>query len=366
MPYQLESYIKDLKQVYYLTSAMQKYTDLKQLLSVMLKECISITQATGGSIMFRHKQSDRLFFYVTEGLDQQSLDKTNMSVGDGIAGTVIAEGIPKIINDIMLDPKYITINSNVRSEMAVPIIVENTVLGVIVLDQTNVGAFTDKHLELVQMVCSYTGFIISYHIKALTAEKTSRLLENMIHITSIVSAEDIFKILTKELKAESACIINEQGKILFQEGTLVEDISLTPKIFEQSNCTLLKTENNQHIPYTRIIIPRIRKDMTFIADKIYYFSENVQIDIDFADKILEFLATKDSKFHHDETLSQWAERKMEAPAGQVYDLAVGSIEKEIIVAALNKLKYNRLKTAKFLGINRNTLRHKMEIFGLEL
>ncbi|MGL4677577.1 MAG: GAF domain-containing protein [Brevinema sp.] len=365
MLHPLESYIKDLKQVYYLTSTIQKYSDLKQLLSVMLKECISMTQASGGSIMFRHRQSDRLFFYVTEGLDQQTLDKTNMSVGDGIAGMVIAEGIPKIINDIILDPKYITINSNFRSEMAVPIIVDSTVLGVIVLDQTVVGAFTDKHLELVQMVCSYTGFVISYHIKVLTAEKTSRLLENMMNITSIKSAEDIFKILTKELRAESACIINEQGIVLFQEGNLIEEISLSTNLFEKSSYTILKTENSQQIPYTRIIIPRIQKDMTFIADKVYYFSENVQIDIDFANKILEFLATKDSKFHHDETLSQWAERKMDSPAGQVYDLAVGSIEKEVIIAALKRCKHNRLKTAKFLGINRNTLRHKMEIFGLE-
>ncbi len=362
---QMESYVRELKQVFYLTSTMQKYTDLKQLLNHVLKECISITKATGGSIMFKHRQSDRLFFYVTSGLSQEVLDSTNMRVGDGIAGTVIAEGIPKIINDISLDPKYVTINSDVRSEMAVPIIVDQAVLGVVVLDHTDTDMFTDRHLELVQMICSYTGFIISYHIQKLSSEKHIRLLDNILNVSSLSTPEDIFKTLTKELKAADACIVNKQGAVILQEGSPIEKINIEDKMFEHSYYEILKTENPQHIPYTRIVIPRIQKDMVFIADKIYHFSDNVQVDIDFADKILEFLTTKDAKFHHDETLTQWAERKMNAPEGQVYDLAIGSVEKELITVALNKYRYNRLKTAKFLGINRNTLRHKMEIFGLE-
>ena len=366
----LESYIKELKKVFYLTSSMQKSVmhrsiDLKPILNTVLKECIAITNATSGSIMFKHLQSDRLFFYAEQGLDQAIIDSTRIHIGDGIAGTVIEEGVPKIINDIMLDPKYISINSKVRSEMGVPITVRGNVLGVIILDHTNTNAFTEKHLELIQMVCSHTGFIISHHIETLLAEKNSRLLENMINTTSITSAEDIFRILTKELNAHSACILNMEGEVFFQEGQMIEDIKINPTLFTEVQIQILKTENDQKIPYTRIIIPNTQKNLTFVADKIYYFAENAQTDLDFADKILEFSVAKNAIFHQDETLSQWAERKMSAPAGQVYDLAISSVEKEIIAVALKKNKDNRLKTALFLGINRNTLRHKMEIYGLE-
>lgn len=365
MSQQLENYIKDLKQVYYLTSTMQKYTDLKEQLQLMLKECINITKATSGSILFRHKQSSKLFFYVEEGVGAELIAQTNLKVGDGIAGTVVAEGTPKIVNNITLDPKYISMDSRVQAEMAVPIFVNQQVLGVITLDHTKVDQFTDKHLELVQMVCGYTGFMIEHHLQTLMSEKNTRLLENLININTQMSAEEIFKLLIHELKATSACVIDRNGTVLFEKGKLVEKIELTESLFEYSQSMILQTENENYIPYTRIIIPRIQKDITFIADKIYYFSDNVKVDIDFADKILEFLAIKDSQFHSDETLSQWAEHKLDAPEGQVYDLAVGIIEKEIISVALKKFRYNRLKTAKFLGINRNTLRHKMELFGLE-
>lgn len=361
----LETYIKELKKVYYLTSSMQKSSDLSQILNIMLKECISITDATSGSIMFRHRQSDRLFFYAYQGLDPNTVSHTQMSINDGIAGTVITENVPKIINNIDLDPKYLTIDSKVHSEMAVPITVKTNTLGVIILDHTSTGMFTDKHLELVQMVCNYTGFIISHYIETLISEKNTRLIENMITISSVTSAEDVFKILTKELQAHSTCIVDTQGQILFSEGSLVAPLNLTPEYFEKSHSFILSVENDQKIPYTRIIIPRTQKDMVFVADKTYLFSESTRTDIYFADKILEFLVTKDSKFHHDETLSQWAERKMSAPHGHVYDLAIGSVEKELITVALKKNKDNKLKTAQFLGINRNTLRHKMEIHGLE-
>ena len=369
-PNYLETYIKELKQVFYLTSSMQKSVmhrsiDLKPILKTVLKECVAITNATSGSIMFKHQQSDRLFFYAEQGLDQDTIESTNMRIGDGIAGTVIEEGVPKIINDIMLDPKYISINSKVRSEMGVPITVRGNVLGVIILDHTDTNAFTEKHLELIQMICSHTGFIISHYIETLLAEKNGRLLENMINTTSLTSAEDIFKILTTELNAYSACILNMEGEVFFHEGEMIEEVTITPSLFKDDQIQILKTENNQKIPYTRIIIPNTQKNLIFVADKIYYFAENAQTDLDFADKILEFSVAKNAVFHQDETLSQWAERKMSAPAGQVYDLAISSVEKEIIAAALKKNKDNRLKTALFLGINRNTLRHKMEIYGLE-
>ncbi len=364
-PNYLETYIKELKQVFYLTSSMQKSLDIKPILNTVLKECIMITNATSGSIMFKHQHSNRLFFYADQGVNHDSINLTNMNVGDGIAGTVIEEGIPKIINDIMLDPKYIAINSKVRSEMALPITVRGSVLGVIVLDHTDTNAFTEKHLELIQMICSHTGFIISHYIETQLAEKNNRLLENIINTSTITSVEEIFKILTKELKAYNTCIIENTGEILFQEGQMAEEIKITPSLFKELQIQILKTENNQKIPYTRIIIPNIQKNITFIADKIYYFTENANTDINFVKKILEFSVAQDSVSHHDETLSQWAERKMLAPVGHIYNLAISSIEKELIAAALKKNKDNRLKTSQFLGINRNTLRHKMNIYGLE-
>ena len=52
------------------------------------------------------------------------------------------------------------------------------------------------------------------------------------------------------------------------------------------------------------------------------------------------------------------------PVG-VYDFVMGEVERRLIAATLEYAKGNRLKTAKILGINRNTLLRKMRDFGLD-
>ena len=49
----------------------------------------------------------------------------------------------------------------------------------------------------------------------------------------------------------------------------------------------------------------------------------------------------------------------------MYDVVMGEVERRLIAATLDYAKGNRLKTAKILGINRNTLLRKMRDFGLD-
>jgi len=50
--------------------------------------------------------------------------------------------------------------------------------------------------------------------------------------------------------------------------------------------------------------------------------------------------------------------------GQLYDEVLNVVERTLLKSALEKTKHVQLKTARFLGINRNTLRRKMKEFGI--
>jgi DNA-binding protein Fis len=45
--------------------------------------------------------------------------------------------------------------------------------------------------------------------------------------------------------------------------------------------------------------------------------------------------------------------------GDIYGCVMRTIEESLINQTMNKMKGNRTRTAEILGINRNTLRHKM-------
>ena len=51
-------------------------------------------------------------------------------------------------------------------------------------------------------------------------------------------------------------------------------------------------------------------------------------------------------------------------AGEAYSRVMEKVEKELLAQALEKLKWNQVQTANFLGITRNTLRSKIEKYDL--
>jgi two-component system nitrogen regulation response regulator GlnG len=54
------------------------------------------------------------------------------------------------------------------------------------------------------------------------------------------------------------------------------------------------------------------------------------------------------------------------PATGLYDRILQEIERPLLSIALAECRGNQLKTAELLGLNRNTLRKKIRILGLEV
>jgi transcriptional regulator with GAF, ATPase, and Fis domain len=50
--------------------------------------------------------------------------------------------------------------------------------------------------------------------------------------------------------------------------------------------------------------------------------------------------------------------------GRLYEEVLNVVERTLLISALEKTKHVQLKTARFLGINRNTLRRKMKVLGI--
>jgi LytS/YehU family sensor histidine kinase len=75
-------------------------------------------------------------------------------IGKGITGSVALSGKAEIINDTSLDPRYIVDETVRYSEIAVPIIAENRVLGVIDCEHSKKRFFTQKHLFILTTIAS--------------------------------------------------------------------------------------------------------------------------------------------------------------------------------------------------------------------
>lgn len=364
----LEERIKQLKRIYYLEQTMFDAPDLNSMLNTVLKDCIALTEATSGSIMFWDENSDWLYFCAYYGHDPEIINSTQMKIGDGITGITIQNGLPQIINNISLDPKYITLHESIQSEMSVPLNIKGFTLGAITLDNIKKNSFTDWHLELIQMIAGYSCSAINYFLEKMQFNKLSGILQLLLELPSIQDPQDLFAKLAQSIHAQGACIINRSGTLLYEFGRMAAPVIPDTEIFDNTTIKVLHHQNNQMPSYIRLTIPCAADQILLVVDKNYYCFEDKIIDLTVCRKILEILfpINNYTQQHpsYNEYIYQWASEKMSESSGNIYNNAIAEIETILISQALNLNNYNKLKTACFLGINRNTLLNKINLYNL--
>jgi sigma-B regulation protein RsbU (phosphoserine phosphatase) len=81
-------------------------------------------------------------------------ERTKIPVGKGVVGQVALTRQPILLNDIAHAEFYISANPGVRSELAVPLIAKNRLIGVIDLESTETGYFRPEHLRVLTVTAS--------------------------------------------------------------------------------------------------------------------------------------------------------------------------------------------------------------------
>lgn len=71
----------------------------------------------------------------------------NIPLEKGITGAAAVSRQPIRVADVTQDPRYIPAHSDVRSEVAVPLILRDRVIGVMDLESIRIGFFTDDHVR---------------------------------------------------------------------------------------------------------------------------------------------------------------------------------------------------------------------------
>ncbi len=108
---------------------------------------------------------------------------------EGIVGACARTKKTILVKDIKLDSRYISDGFNGRSEIAVPILIDNQVFGVIDSEHAEVNYFTLSHQEVLTTIATLAGARIK-NIKAeLLVKKSESLYRKLLEITSSVAWE---------------------------------------------------------------------------------------------------------------------------------------------------------------------------------
>jgi sigma-B regulation protein RsbU (phosphoserine phosphatase) len=106
------------------------------------------------AILLLNEKTQELRIRFSIGHPAEVVEKTRIPVGQGVTGLAAQKREPVLVNDVENAPVYIEALPQVRSELAVPLIIKNRVIGVIDIEAPQRDYFNDNHKRLLSLIAS--------------------------------------------------------------------------------------------------------------------------------------------------------------------------------------------------------------------
>ncbi|HYA23063.1 MAG TPA: SpoIIE family protein phosphatase [Terriglobales bacterium] len=147
-------------------------------------------------LLLNEKTQDlRIRFQV--GYSREVAERTRVKVGDGVSGLAAQRREPVLVGDVTKDPRYISAVPNVRSELALPLIVKNRLIGVIDIESRQADYFTEEHKRLLMLIASRMAVGIEnarLYTRTTRQARTLVLLNEIAReLTSILNLDELLK-----------------------------------------------------------------------------------------------------------------------------------------------------------------------------
>src|SRR5271154_4495777 len=159
-------------------------------------EIFGILLAEGDGSYLKHRFSIGYPLNLAENL--------RIPMGQGITGTAAATAHPVRVSDTANDPRYINAIDNVRSELAVPLMLQGKVIGVLDVQSRHPGYFTPDQQRILTLLGSRLAVAIEnarlFEQTRLQAETLLLLNEVSRETSSILDVEELLRRAAEQIK----------------------------------------------------------------------------------------------------------------------------------------------------------------------
>jgi len=163
----LRSSVHALRVLQDLIENLSPESDMNKWIDDLLASALAAVSAKDGSLILLDEESGEMVFAVVQGEARDRLTGYRMSPGEGVAGWVVENKQPQIVQDPRNDPRFSPnvddmLGFRTRSLACVPLITEDRVLGVIeAINKISDREFTLQDQDLMTLVAHLTSQGIS-------------------------------------------------------------------------------------------------------------------------------------------------------------------------------------------------------------
>jgi len=196
-----------LKLLYQVSNVIHSTLDPEQALQLIIQEAVRLMRASSGSLALINPNNRLLEIQASAGLPSSAPD-LKLRLGQGVTGWVARTGKPARVGDVRHDPRYVMLQRDVRSELAVPLEVMGEVRGVLNVDSRNTDAFSQSDQELLEELATQAAKVIQNTWLFAQSRLKARLLETLVSVSrsinSALHVDEALQLITRE-----ACTLME-------------------------------------------------------------------------------------------------------------------------------------------------------------
>jgi phosphoserine phosphatase RsbU/P len=156
------------------------------------------------AILLLNEKAQELYVRFHHGYPKEVAERARVKVGEGVTGRAAQLRQTILVDDVTKETGYIDAVPNVRSELAIPLVVKNRVIGVIDIEAVQPGYFTEEHKRLLTLIASRMAVGIEnarLHTRTTRQARTLLLLNEIAReLSSILNVDSLLARIAELLR----------------------------------------------------------------------------------------------------------------------------------------------------------------------
>jgi phosphoserine phosphatase RsbU/P len=172
-----EALEKDL--LYQIGKKLSGSLEVNEVMQEIMDSLKQVIQYDAGGVFLIEPSVNEIHSLCTVGYDPRYDSQLKLKIGQGLIGFVASNGEPVIVPDVTTDARYIDSNPPTRSEIVVPIKLDNRIIGVINLESEQRDAYSNRSLALISAFASQAAISLErarLHERSLQGKKLQEQL----------------------------------------------------------------------------------------------------------------------------------------------------------------------------------------------
>jgi sigma-B regulation protein RsbU (phosphoserine phosphatase) len=247
------------------------------------------------AILLLNDKAQELKVRFQVGHPPEVAERIRIKVGQGVTGRAVQTRQPVLVNDLAAEDNVINFTPGVRSELAVPLIAKNKVIGVLDVEAGQPGAFTEEHKRLLTLFASRIAAGIEnarlYTRVSRQARQLTLLTEISRELTSILNVDELLQriadLVTRIIDYQmfSILLLDKTGSLLQHRFSLrfKENVQLKHEIPLGVGLVGYAAQHGQ-----AVLVPDVSKDPRYIPANPETRSE-LCIPLIYKDKVIGVL-----------------------------------------------------------------------------